>query len=885
MHKKLLYCEKQESDACFSPVHHSPSALRLKALYSFAIALTLMLFIGVSSASASHFRYGNISWRVVGPQTVEFKVSQAFRRSYFFGAGQPAVGSTMTPDVNFSFGDGTGRTIPLLVTSVNFAQDWFYGEATFTKTYAANGNYTAFFESCCRISELRNNAGDNYRVETLVQVGSGNNSPVVALPPIRTLPNDLTNATFPIPATDFEGDALSYRLATAAEMGGGTNPAGLTINATTGFITWTTLGRPGGLYNVAVAITDARGAKTVVDFLISVQVVPPPAPVFDFTVTPSPASAIEAQVGQPVTFNIRATDQPASSSVTIFALGMPAGATLTPAAPNGNPVQTSFSWTPNNTGSFVITFVAEDIQGNQTTTSVTINVSGAACNLVLSSTTTNVTTAGGNNGAIDLSVTGGTAPYSYNWTMGGSTVGTTQDISGLMAGTYTVTVVDAAQCRQVATYTVAEDVATPCNLVLSAMTTNVTMAGGSDGAIDLSVTGGTPPLTYLWTMGTTTVGTTQDLTGLMAGTYMVMVTDASGTCQKMASYTITGPTTPPPTGCSLALTTKVTQAEPWYGMWGAFNGAGMIDLSVSGGTAPYTYRWNAGAATQDLGLASPGTYSVLVTDATGCTGWTTVQVGRKNDFLRVLSSHQDVSSAGASDGSIDLTVVGGVVPATYLWSNGATTEDLTGLAAGTYSVIVTDAFGRKTMTSVVVGTKGAPLALSVAHQNVSAAGKQDGSVDLSVTGGMGPYTYLWNTGARTEDLHYAVPGDYMVTVTDAMGATATTMVQVGVGRAPIMLARKAGSDDLFSSTAGLTAYPNPAIEQATINFSLPQAGKYSLELYDLRGAKVKTLASGTAKANQNLEIAVNVASYAKGVYLLKLVTDKQVAAKRLLVGR
>ncbi|KAA5544884.1 DUF5689 domain-containing protein, partial [Adhaeribacter rhizoryzae] len=110
----------------------------------------------------------------------------------------------------------------------------------------------------------------------------------------------------------------------------------------------------------------------------------------------------------------------------------------------------------------------------------------------------------------------------------------------------------------------------------------------------------------------------------------------------------------PPANCSLALTTKVTQAEPWYGMWGAFNGAGMIDLSVSGGTAPYTYRWNAGAATQDLGLASPGTYSVLVTDATGCTGWTTVQVGRKNDFLRVLSSHQDVSAAGASDGSIDL---------------------------------------------------------------------------------------------------------------------------------------------------------------------------------------------------------------------------------------
>ncbi|KAA5543408.1 serine hydrolase, partial [Adhaeribacter rhizoryzae] len=137
-----------------------------------------------------------------------------------------------------------------------------------------------------------------------------------------------------------------------------------------------------------------------------------------------------------------------------------------------------------------------------------------------------------------------------------------------------------------------------------------------------------------------------------ATTGLITVVTAGGTAASSSPFTILNVNPNP--NCSLTLITKVTQAEPWYGMWGAFNGAGMIDLSVSGGTAPYTYRWNAGAATQDLGLASPGTYSVLVTDATGCTGWTTVQVGRKNDFLRVLSSHQDVSAAGASDGSIDL---------------------------------------------------------------------------------------------------------------------------------------------------------------------------------------------------------------------------------------
>ncbi|WP_146905887.1 T9SS type A sorting domain-containing protein, partial [Adhaeribacter aerolatus] len=241
---------------------------------------------------------------------------------------------------------------------------------------------------------------------------------------------------------------------------------------------------------------------------------------------------------------------------------------------------------------------------------------------------------------------------------------------------------------------------------------------------------------------------------------------------------------------------------------------------------------------------------------------------------------------GGTNGAIDLTVVGGVVPATYQWSNGATTEDLTGVAAGTYTVIVTDAFGRKATTTVVVGEVGAPLTLSSTHQNVSAAGKQDGSVDLTVTGGMGPYTYSWNSGAVTEDLHVAVPGDYTVTVTDAMGATATTMVRVEVGRTPITMARRpATGDDLFSATTGLTAYPNPVVERATVNFSLATPGPYTLDLYDLRGSKVKTLASGTAKANQNLTVDVNVAGYAQGVYLLKLVTDQGSSSKRLLVGR
>ena len=142
-------------------------------------------------------------------------------------------------------------------------------------------------------------------------------------------------------------------------------------------------------------------------------------------------------------------------------------------------------------------------------------------------------------------------------------------------------------------------------------------------------------------------------------------------------------------------------------------------------------------------------YSVWVTDARGVTAITSVYVGTKNDFLRVHSSHLNVSTTGGTDGSVDLTVVGGVVPATFRWSNGATTEDLTGVPKGTYTVVVTDAYGREATTSEIITEAGQNLSpnpklyLSVSQQNVSAPGKTDGSIDLTIVGGIPPFTIAW----------------------------------------------------------------------------------------------------------------------------------------------
>ncbi|KAA5539959.1 RCC1 domain-containing protein [Adhaeribacter rhizoryzae] len=340
--------------------------------------------------------------------------------------------------------------------------------------------------------------------------------------------------------------------------------------------------------------------------------------------------------------------------------------------------------------------------------------------------------------------------------------------------------------------------------------------------------------------------------------------------------------------CDLGLTTKVTQAEPWYGLWDYNFGAGSIDLKVTGGTAPYTYQWNAGVSSQDITVAMPGHYSVTVTDANGCKATTHVFVGKKDDFLRVLSSHQNVTAPGRSDGSIDLTVVGGVVPATYRWSNGAWvnfSEDLTNLSVGTYTVVVTDAFGRQATTTVIISEPGSPLSLAISHQNVSTTGKQDGAVDLTIIGGTGPYTYRWNTGAVTEDLHYATPGLYTVIVTDATGATATASIQIMVGRSPALLALRNEAAVWLKPANNLIVYPNPANNSATVNFSLATPGNYTLNMFDLKGSKMKTLATGKIEAHKVIAVEVDVTAFSKGIYLLQLQTEQGIRFQRLLIQR
>ncbi|POY34649.1 hypothetical protein C3K47_19190, partial [Solitalea longa] len=381
------------------------------------------------------------------------------------------------------------------------------------------------------------------------------------------------------------------------------------------------------------------------------------------------------------------------------------------------------------------TLTVTDANNCQATANVTLTEPLA---LVLSEAHTDPT-CNLSNGSIDISVVGGTAPYTYSWLSGQAI----EDLSAIAAGSYTLTVTDANNCSKNITVTL-NDVAGPAITVDNQ--TNVSCNGASDGAINVTVTGGTAPYSYSWSSGQAI----EDLTGLSQGTYTLTVTDANN-CQATASVTLTEP---------LALVLSEAHIDPTCNL-----SNGSIDITISGGTAPYTYSWSSGQAIEDLSAIAAGSYTLTVTDANNCSKNITVTLNDLAGPSVTVDNQTNVSCNGASDGAINVTITGGTAPFSYSWSSGQATEDLTGLSQGTYTLTVTDANNCQATASVTL-TEPLALVLSEAHTDPT-CNLSNGSIDISVVGGTAPYTYSWSSGQAIEDLSAIAAGSYTLTVTDA----------------------------------------------------------------------------------------------------------------------
>lgn len=440
------------------------------------VAFTVLLLSFTSlSAWATHFRYGNVQWSNTSGNTVTFKIQQAWRWSYF---GDPALGSVVDiaaadGAVPLDFGDGSSVDISLTITSINASEDWFFGEVTYTHTYAQPGNYDVSFQGCCRISTLQNNHDESFRVHTNVNVGSGANSTVSTVSPIVDMIVGNPSASFTIPAIDPDGHTLSFRLADADEAAGTGNsyvqPTGLSVNSSTGLVTFSTVGKTvGDLYTTQIIISNGV-SEIAVDFLIRIVDAPTGTPpYFVYPPTPADNSTLNVNVGEPLSFDVKAQDDDAGSNVTLTVVGLPLGASTTPDLPTTDqPVTTQFNWTPvlADVGTYILTFKATDNDGSSVLTTVNIVVSAVcdpnfSCSIGLSPSPTvtgqdaNTIYLGYGPQTVSLtaSTSGGNGGNTYSWSTGESSASI--NVSPTTTTTYTVVITDAAKCTTTCSVTV-----------------------------------------------------------------------------------------------------------------------------------------------------------------------------------------------------------------------------------------------------------------------------------------------------------------------------------------------------------------------------------------------------------------------------------------------
>ncbi|MCK6692233.1 MAG: T9SS type A sorting domain-containing protein [Thermoanaerobaculia bacterium] len=442
--------------------------------------------------------------------------------------------------------------------------------------------------------------------------------------------------------------------------------------------------------------------------------------------------------------------------------------------------------------------------------------------MVLSTTTTAVSCNGGNDGAIDLTASGGVSPYSFQWNNGSGD----EDPGGLTAGTYCVTVTDANGCTKTTCATVVQ----PTALSLSVSASPATCNGSATGGINLSVSGGTPAYAYQWDNG----AITQDLTGITAGTYCVTVTDANG-CTKTICATVTQP--------------SVLQATAIAIDDACFNQSnGDVSLSVSGGTQPYLYLWSNGITGQNLANIPAGKYCVTVTDANGCTVSSCATVPENPEIILSVTT-VNVSCFGGNNGKVNLTVSGGTPGYSYQWSNNSGAQNLNNVQAGTYCVTVTDASG---CTRTTCATVGQPADLNPTGQvtNVSCFGGNNGAIDLSVTGGTQPYAYQWSPGnVSTQDRSNLTVGTYSVTVTDANGCTkkqtfqVTQPTQINLSTQLVMSPLCSGNYNVNTTVFGGTppyTYQWSTGWQLPNLFQVPSGAAYCVTVTDAKGCQKTT---------------------------------------------
>jgi gliding motility-associated-like protein len=410
--------------------------------------------------------------------------------------------------------------------------------------------------------------------------------------------------------------------------------------------------------------------------------------------------------------------------------------------------------------------------GNNCVTNQLITINGPLAPISVNGTITEATCFGVNNGEIDATITGGTAPYAVQWIGPNGFSSNFVDISNLEPGTYSIDIIDNAGCSLLGTQFILND---PAQLIITP-TVNEPSCGLSDGSVSVIASGGTvaTDYSYTWvdlTTNATLPNTTNSITNITSGNFEITVADDNG-CLGIDVISVADDNAAP-------LSFLVTNVD----CNGNANGA--IDLTVVG-TNVYDYTWVTANGSglipnvEDQSGLSPGTYSVSVFDPiTGCTSTGNATV-TEPQILSASAVTSNLSCFNDNSGAINITISGGTLPYTIDWDNIAGTsnpEDQIGIAAGTYQVLITDLNGCQFVNSYSLTQPNQILVTGTTNDN-NCFGEALGSIDLTVTDGIAPYSYSWNNGSTNEDLLNLIAGNYTVIVTDDNGCNETANFSV-----------------------------------------------------------------------------------------------------------
>jgi hypothetical protein len=577
--------------------------------------------------------------------------------------------------------------------------------------------------------------------------------------------------------------------------------------------------------------------------------------------------------------------------------------------PSGGTAPYTYTWsnsvtTQNNpnipAGSYNVTIT----DSKTCTGTASISVSQPTA-LTVTPSATNISCKGGNNGSINLVVNGGTGSKTFLWSNGA----TSQNISGLAPGTYSVAVTDANVCINNTTSVTITEPATPVTISLQSKS-NVSCFGLSNGSILVTASGGTG--TIIYSKDGTNFQPGASFTGLAPGNYTITAKDANNCTQVTSSISITQPST------ALAISGIIKNNPLCNG-----NANGSLVVSVAGGIAPYQYSMDGTnfLSSNTISGLSSGNYVVTVKDANNCTvvsasqslinpaalaatvialpqscsaivdGRLTVSASGGTGTLQysidgtnfqtssvfngllannytvtikdanncpitrlatittvsaisgTISQTAFINCFGQSNAALNLSVSGGTAPFTFLWSNGATSQNVSSLAAGNYSVVITDSKGCAGSASFSV-TQPVALSASTTTSNyngfgVNCNGAATGFINLTIAGGTAPYFYAWSNGATAKDISGLTAGTYTVNIMDSKGCstiasttlTAPTTVTVALTNKTNVTCNGGTDGAVTLSAAGGTGVYNYSKDgiawQASNTFTALPQGSYT----------------------------------------------------------